>query len=309
MVAIMMIDDLQRSVRSKKMKRGIVSLPMEIIPGVDGRSISTGKSLSKLDMNFFALYWDELIIPASNFISFEIAGQKDFIESGFLKRPLIPYFDGEYSVVDIAQMYSKAQTQFLDYKRRTEPSNDWRLNIIGNKFKLCESDEEVKNLVRLELANVLPVPDSTVNIYDILEFKSKRREAFEAFNSYLDELYLEVASSGDFYLSRARAFSKLQEALDDLEKLNSEGWRSPIKFDTSALFEANNGDLINGATALYSIWEANQGNLAGAITAGVVAVIGQGFARLKPSIQSVRRKPNNNIAYLSSAHNESILKR
>ncbi|MDZ6350154.1 DUF6236 family protein, partial [Klebsiella pneumoniae] len=265
--------------------------------------------LSKLDMNFFALYWDELIIPASNFISFEIAGQKDFIESGFLKRPLIPYFDGEYSVVDIAQMYSKAQTQFLDYKRRTEPSNDWRLNIIGNKFKLCESDEEVKNLVRLELANVLPVPDSTVNIYDILEFKSKRREAFEAFNSYLDELYLEVASSGDFYLSRARAFSKLQEALDDLEKLNSEGWRSPIKFDTSALFEANNGDLMSGATALYSIWEANQGNLTGAITAGVVAVIGQGFARLKPSIQSVRRKPNNNIAYLSSAHNESILKR
>ncbi|MCS5808870.1 hypothetical protein LNO89_23850 [Klebsiella pneumoniae subsp. pneumoniae] len=112
-----------------------------------------------------------------------------------------------------------------------------------------------------------------------------------------------------FTYQEQRAFSKLQEALDDLEKLNSEGWRSPIKFDTSALFEANNGDLINGATALYSIWEANQGNLAGAITAGVVAVIGQGFARLKPSIQSVRRKPNNNIAYLSSAHNESILKR
>lgn len=291
------------------MKRGIVSLPLEIITGVDGRTISSGKSLSKLDMNFFALYWDELIIPTSNLISFEVIDQKDFVESGFLKRPLIPYFDGEYSGADIAQMYSKAQTQFLDHKRRTEPSDDWRLNIIGNKFKLYESDSEVKNLVRLELANVLPVPDSTVNVYDILEFKSKRREAFEAFNSYLDELYLEVASSGDFYLSRARAFSKLQDALDDLEKLNSEGWRSPIKFDTSALFEANNGDLMSGATALYSIWEANQGNLTGAITAGVVAVIGQGFARLKPSIQSVRRKPNDNIAYLSSAHKEYILKR
>ncbi|HCU0924893.1 TPA: hypothetical protein OUF89_001125 [Klebsiella pneumoniae] len=291
------------------MKRGIVSLPLEIITGVDGRTISSGKSLSKLDMNFFALYWDELIIPTSNLISFEVIDQKDFIESGFLKRPLIPYFDGVYSGADIALMYSKAQTQFLDHKRRTEPSDDWRLNIIGNNFKLYESDSEVKNLVRLELANVLPVPDSTVNVYDILEFKSKRREAFEAFNSYLDELYLEVASSDDFYLSRARAFSKLQDALDDLEKLNSEGWRSPIKFDTSALFEANNGDLMSGATALYSIWEANQGNLTGAITAGVVAVIGQGFARLKPSIQSVRRKPNDNIAYLSSAHKEYILKR
>ena len=66
---------------------------------------------------------------------------------------------------------------------------------------------------------------------------------------------------------------------------------------------------MSGASALYSIWEANQGNLAGAITAGVTAVIGQGFARLKPSLQSVRRKPNDNIAYLSYAHKESILKK
>ncbi|MEH0226512.1 hypothetical protein V6708_23345 [Klebsiella pneumoniae] len=89
------------------MKRGIVSLPLEIITGVDGRTISSGKSLSKLDMNFFALYWDELIIPTSNLISFEVIDQKDFIESGFLKRPLIPYFDGVYSGADIALMYSK----------------------------------------------------------------------------------------------------------------------------------------------------------------------------------------------------------
>lgn len=291
------------------MKRGIVSLPLEFITRGNGRAISTGNSLSILDMNFFALYCDELIIPESNLISFKVVGQKDFIESGFLKRPLIPIIDSEYSVADVALTYSKAQTQYLDYKRRTEPSEDWRLNIIGNNFQLCESGSEVKNLVRLELTNALPVPDSTVNIYDILEFKSKRRDAFEAFNSYLDELYLEVASSGDFYLSRAKAFSKLYEALDDLEKLNSEGWRSPIKFDTSALFEANNGDLMSGASALYSIWEANQGNLTGAITAGVTAVIGQGFARLKPSLQSVRRKPNDNIAYLSYAHKESILKK
>ncbi|HBQ0152480.1 TPA: hypothetical protein MDT80_005347 [Klebsiella pneumoniae] len=291
------------------MKRGIVSLPLEFITWGDGRTISTGSSLSILDMNFFALYSDELIIPESNLISYELAGQKDFIESGFLKRPLIPIIDGEYSGADVALTYSKAQTQFLDYKRRTEPSEDWRLNIIGNSFQLCESGSEIKNLVRLELTNALPVPDSTVNIHDILAFKSKRRDEFEAFNSYLDELYIEVASSGDFHLSRAKAFSKLYEALNDLEKLNSEGWRSPIKFDTSALFEANNGDLMSGASALYSIWEANQGNLAGAITAGVTAVIGQGFARLKPSLQSVRRKPNDNIAYLSYAHKESILKK
>lgn len=66
---------------------------------------------------------------------------------------------------------------------------------------------------------------------------------------------------------------------------------------------------MTGASALYSILEANQGNLTGAITAGVAAVIGQGFAKLKPCIQSVRRKPSDTIAYLSSAHKKSILKK
>ncbi|VCW24085.1 hypothetical protein BANRA_02067 [Klebsiella variicola] len=194
-------------------------------------------------------------------------------------------------------------------KRTEENDADWRLNQIGESLVLDQTTSESMHSFRIELSNVLPVPDSSVSIYDILEFKQKRKSELEAFNNYLDELYLEVASSGDFNLSRAKAFSKLRKALEDLDKLNSEGWRSPIKFDTSELFEANNGDLMSGASFLYSIWEANQGNLSGTITAGLVAVIGQGFARLKPSIQSVRRKPNDNIAYLSSAHKESILKK
>ncbi|HBR2023725.1 TPA: hypothetical protein L9M76_001442 [Klebsiella variicola] len=291
------------------MKRGIVSLPLEIKVSSDGGAMFPGNPLSNLDMNFFALYWDELVIPTSNIFYFEVSGEKDFMKAGFLKRPLIQSFDGTFPVGNIALMYSDSQTYYLDRKRKEEPGSDWRLNIIGDKFHLGESSSELKKLLRLELANVLPVPDISVNIYDILEFKKKRKDELDAFNGYLDELYLEVLRSGDFDLSKAKAFSRLKLAIDDIEKLNKEGWRSPIRFDTSALLEANNGDLMSGASALYSIWEANQGDLSRAITAGVIAVIGQGFARLKPSFQSVRRKPNDNIAYLSCAHNESILKK
>ncbi|CAA1288060.1 hypothetical protein A8C28_07960 [Klebsiella pneumoniae] len=161
---------------------------------------------------------------------------------------------------------------------------------------------------RIELSNVLPVPDVSVNIYDILEFKGKRKDELDAFNSYLDELYLEVLNSGDFNLSKSKAFSKLNLAIEDLEKLNKEGWRSPIRFDTSAVFESNNGDIIAGISSLYTIWESSQGNIATALSVGITAVLGQGFARLKPKFQSVRRKPDVNMAYLSSAHKSGVIK-
>lgn len=289
------------------MKRGIVSLPVGLKS--INNSLKMHDGLSPLELNFFALYWDELLIPNSNVFHFGIEREDEYIKSGFLKRPLIPHRGGMFTEKDIIPLFLGGQDYFLDGKRKEETGSDWRLNQIGDYLCIDNTTSELIHSFRIELSNVLPVPDSSVSIYDILEFKEKRKGELDAFNNYLDELYLEVASSGDFNLSRAKAYSKLRSALEDLDKLNSEGWRSPIKFDTSELFEASNGDLMSGASALYSIWEANQGNLSGAITAGVAAVIGQGFARLKPSIQSVRRKPGDNIAYLSSAHKESILKK
>lgn len=291
------------------MKRGIVSLPSEMHSRDNDEGFVIGDIVSIIDLNYFALYWDELIIPSSDFVNIGIEGERPYMSAGFLSRPIVSMKKSGIVNYDMASMYSSAQTQILDAKRREEPSSDWRLNIIGDSFRVSEEDSEFKKYFRIELANVLPVPGPHVHIQDILDFKLKRNDEFQSFSNYLDELYLEVVSSGDYNLSRAKAFSKLQQAISDLEKLNAEGWRTPIRFDTSALFEANNGDLISGASALYSIWESHQGNLAGAISAGVIAVIGQGFARLKPSIQSVRRKPGENIAYLAHANKESLFKK
>ncbi|HBS0739381.1 TPA: hypothetical protein MAA64_004600 [Klebsiella pneumoniae] len=288
------------------MKRGIVSLPVELQPIPNGFSMNGG--LTPLELNFFALYWDELLIPNSNIFHFGIENEESYIKSGFLQRPDIPHRGGAFSDSDIIPMFLWGQEYFLDGKRKIEPDTDWRLNLISENLCLEKSTSESMHSFRIELSNVLPVPEASVSIYDILEFKQKRKDELEAFNSYLDELYTEVLSSGDFNLSRAKAFSKLNLAIEDLEKLNAEGWRSPIKFDTSEVFEANNGDIISGISTLYTIWEANQGNLNAAISAGITAALGQGFARLKPKLQSVRRKPSVNMAYLSSAHKEGVIK-
>lgn len=290
------------------MKRGIVSLPSEVNSTDDNVGFKIGNIISTIDLNYFALYWDELIIPSNALLHIGIEGEDQFIQSGFLSRPYFQLKPGNYKNPDVASMYSDDQTKLLDIKRHEEPSSDWRLNIIGDSFRVSEESSELKQSFRIELASVLPVPGPHIHIQDILDFKLKRMDEIQSFNNYLDELYMEVASSGDFNLSRAKAFEKLKGSISDIEKLNAEGWRSPIKFDTSALFEANNRDLMSGASALYAIWEAHHGNMSAAISAGVVAVIGEGMARLKPCFQSIRKKPDENIAYLSSINKSGMAK-
>ena len=252
------------------MKRGVVSLPVEMKSTPGGFVINAG--LTPLELNFFALYWDELLIPDSKFFSFGLENEKSYIESGFLQRPLISNQSDSFASDNFMKVFLQGQEYFLDEKRRLDPDSDWRLNLIGES--LCLDDETSKKMhaFRIELSNVLPVPDVSVNIYDILEFKGKRKDELDAFNSYLDELYLEVLNSGDFNLSKSKAFSKLNLAIEDLEKLNKEGWRSPIRFDTSAVFESNNGDIIAGISSLYTIWESSQGNIATALSVGICKV-------------------------------------
>lgn len=288
------------------MKRGIVSIPMEISTSEDGLAFIGGSGLNALDLNFFAMYWDELIIPASDLVYLGINNEEPFIEAGFLQRPKIPRQKNSLTGDELISAYSNAQTYWLDKKRSEDKDSDWRMSIVGDNFRLHEDGSELKQSFRLELARALPVPDTSVNINEILEFKTKWNSEYEAFNSYLDELYLEVVSSGDFNLTRLKAFEKLNASLSDLERLNNEGWRSPIRFDTSALFEISLGDLRDAGTGLLAIMQASQGDWKTALTAGGIALAGQGIARLKPCLQSVRRKPDLNIAYLSKAHTHGI---
>ncbi|HFX6758007.1 DUF6236 family protein [Klebsiella variicola] len=288
------------------MKRGIVSLPARLQKRSGGFCMMSG--LTPLELNFFALYWDELLIPGINVINIGIENEKSYIDAGFLQRPNIPHLLNYLTQDEIAPMLLRGQEYFLDKKRGMEPEADWRLNLLSDDLYLNESASNIMHSFRIEISNALPVPEPSVSIYDILEFKQKRKSELEAFNNYLDELYIEVLRSGDFNLSRAKAFSKLNLAIEDLEKLNAEGWRSPIRFDTSEVFESNNGDIIAGISALYTIWESSQGNIATALSVGITAALGQGFARLKPKLQSVRRKPDVNMAYLSSAHKAGVIK-
>ena len=287
------------------MKRGVISLPCELKSR--GNEFSLINVLGAVDLNFFALYWDELIIPASNVVYIEMPGEESFIKSGFLSRPIFNK-QGDMSSFEMVKLYSDAQVSTLDKMRTIRKDTCWRLNHLGDELGISGGDVMRKETVLLELYGALPVPDKTINIQDILNFKEKRKDELEALHHYLEGMYSEIMMSGDFYLTRAKSFSRLNDAIKDINKLNSEGWRSPIRFDTSALFECDIRTLISGSCAAKSIYEASSGNIAEAILNGSVALLVEGVARLKPKFQSIRTKPNNNISYLSKARKDGFCK-
>ncbi|WP_447875610.1 DUF6236 family protein [Serratia fonticola] len=284
------------------MKRGVVSAPGEIISLPDGNGFRTGKNINEIDINYFTLYWDKLVFPTNNLIHIGIPKERELIECGVLQRPKF-VVDGMHSR-DYLKFYVDSQIKTVDILRNQSKDVDWSLHFTGGEVSLPKEHAEISQAVRVELFGLLPVPTADTHLHDILEFKQRRSAELEALHSHLDGLYLEVMSSGDINLQKTKALSGLMSAISDIDKLNNEGWRSPIKFDISTSFEF---DLTQVYAAATTAVIASQ-QLSTLMTLGVstLAYLAGGI-KIKPVMQSLRNGGDKNLSYLAQAHSERII--
>lgn len=285
------------------MERGVVFTRSELIKIAGGRGFQTGKSISRLDINYFLLYWDRLVSPTNNILHFGLPCEEELKRLGKLE---VPHFSvGGMEDSFYADFDALSQTRTLDLMRKRHKSTDWRIHSLNEELNFSDSESIVKQTLRFDLCNLLPVPSMDVNLNEILEFKERRSDELIALHSYIDELYLEVINSGDFELSKARAFNGFEKALADLEALNSEGWRSPIKFDISSSFEFDLSQVMTAATA--GIAAMNSEHPLAMLSVGAVASVLGGFIKVTPKMQSVLKDGNKNLAYLSKARVEGVI--
>src|SRR5690606_18118709 len=92
------------------------------------------------------------------------------------------------------------------------------------------------NVIRLDLANVLPVPAADTRIADILDFKERRSDELAALHASLDAVYLEIIKSPDVDLSKHMEIKKFLESISALNKLHNEHFKIFKNFDFSAEF-------------------------------------------------------------------------
>ncbi|HID3221391.1 TPA: DUF6236 family protein [Enterobacter cloacae] len=288
------------------MKRGVVFTVQELLKLDDGKGFTTGKSISAEEINYMILYWDRLVTPANRFIYLGFENEEELAKCGVLFRPVFTpqgFMDGG----GITDFHARTHVEALKMMRQKEREVDWRMHFFNNEVSIPPEAAQKKEVVRFELAELLPVPPKNTPLQEILEFKERRNDELQALHGYLDELYDEVLKSGDFNLQKAKAISGLRASLDDLNKLNGQGWRSPIKFNLSTAFEFDLNQIVNGGLkALEALSSQKPLEIIG--IESVVNLLG-GFIKIRPQLQNVLKDGDPKLAYLTNATREGILEK
>lgn len=285
------------------MERGVVALPFEVHQREHG--FEMGDALSALQLNYFALYWDKISVPKNIFFGSQLPNEEVFEETGLLTRPMIDV-GSTLAIENFPKVHLLTQAQLTDHLRKVDKSTAWSIHQTGDNSLLFADQSVSKETVRLELENLLPVPGTNVALHEILEFKYRRKDELQALHSYCDELYFEIISSGDPTLQAAKTFSKLKQSISDLDKLNAEGWRSPVKFDLDISLEFDLSDVRAGIATILGAFGSS--HVIETVTAGAVIAVLEGFVKIKPRLQSMRNGGNTNLAYISKARVEGLYK-
>ncbi|HDX8776477.1 TPA: hypothetical protein RQO08_001365 [Klebsiella oxytoca] len=287
------------------MKRGVVTTTGVFVKESDALIIK--RMISPLELNYFALYWDEIVMPENSQVRFASELVREMQSCGAIKR--FRFDMNVFSADTYASELVDMQFITLDILRGEEKDTDWRIHQIGGEFFYPENkpiDLINRESIRLELIGLLPVPDTNVHFHEILEFKERRAPELAALHSYCDDLYLEILNSADPNLQRARNFSKLKEAIEDLDKLNKQEWQSPIKFNMDISSEFDISNIRAGYAALLSATQSSM-PITTAIIGGALSVA-EGFVKLKVELRSVRKTNGvNHMMYLSNARREGVI--
>ena len=288
------------------MKRGVVFTVRELLKVNGGKGFTTGRGISTEELNYLMLYWDKLVSPTNNFIHISLANEEELENCGVLYRPRFTQ-QGGMDGARMTEFHAFTHVEALNMMRKNEREVDWRMHFFNNEVSIHQEAAQQKEVVRFELAELLPVPPKDTPLQEILEFKERRSDELQALHGYLDELYFEVLNSGDFNLQRAKALSGLRASLDDLNKLNGQGWRSPIKFNLSTAFEFDLNQIVNGGLkALEALSSQKPLEIIG--IESVVNLLG-GFIKIRPQLQNVLKDGDPKLAYLTNASREGILEK
>ncbi|AIU72328.1 hypothetical protein AT03_07960 [Hafnia alvei FB1] len=287
------------------MKRGIVTNPTSMGFYSDNSIVNIGASLLESDINYFCFYWDDIVILNSENIQSIVPKEKELLDNGILRRPIMKH-EGMMDIMEFPYLYSRFQAKTLDELREQEKGTDWYYHQTGDNL-LYDKDKKTSLQLRMELLDVLRVPDDGIHVEDILKFKDDCKDDLNALHEYIDKLYFEVLQSKDFDITRAKNFSLLNEAIANLDRATGFKWKNPIRMGVKVSPEVDSGQVIellspivNGVISGYY-----GGVIPGMIAAAATAI--PSFIKFQPQWVGIRDKGNQELAYLTKAQRKGLI--
>lgn len=202
----------------KPSKRGlIINAPTRI----SGQDLTIDGSIDMQDLRFSLLFWDYLCWPA---IPVDFTGESDDIkflkDKGILQRPMYE----KYGSID--DVLIQAQLEAFENLNKLNPGG-WAISHGANSLDIEKPGSEPERDTLLSLLSAVPVPRHDVPLWDIEEFKEKRRDQLGNFRSHLDEMIDEITNSSDQEDEFERRLKEMEVACADLRSVAKE-WQSPF---------------------------------------------------------------------------------
>ena len=284
------------------MDRGVIVVPVIIKPLRDGFIIE--RSISKEEMRYYLLYWDKVVIPGNNLVYIGVPEEKELISCEAISRPMVP-FQGSFRGDQVAGAFLTCQSIVAE-KLVRDKTVDWAIHQIGDSLALPTDFATQQDIIRVALANAMPVPDGEVPIHEILEFKHRRKDELIEMHNSIDELYFEVLNSPDEGLATKKVLSRFKSSIQNLDKASHEKFKKTRKYDLSAELNINGKDIIRGASAgaLFDFFSNGFTIPIATILGAVVAMI-KITAKVSSAFQPA--KANTKLAYISNASKENII--
>jgi len=274
----------------------IISNPIHISDDL----VSLNGKLDPSELRFSLLYWDKLVHPRSNCISFGGTeyDEQYLISAGILTQPTYLYTGGVMEEI----IFNTYMTAFSDLENR-EPGV-WSLSQGEKSLFINNSAANLidESGISLELIRAIPVPAADVPLNEILEFKEKRKDELMMFRAHIDQLVLEIQKSP----VRSDAFNRIAKEVDaacaDLLKVGHE-WQWPVHFSNfKATFNLDLDKFLNAAKAGWELLEP-YGPLAQTSAAAVSGLVSTINVKPDISLRSIKA-PRGPFRYAQLAHKE-----
>lgn len=286
------------------MKRGIIAAPGIITPIPDGFRME--RTLSVEELNYYILYWNEVVIPGNNLIYVGIPGEEELISCGAISRPRVT-FHGSFGGNQVTNALLSCQG-IVARDLLKQADTDWVFHQIGPQLSIPTDLMEKRNVLRIGLANALPVPAPGVHVVDILEFKERRKDELGALHTALDDLYDEVLKASDTDLASKKAVHELKGAIEAVQIVTGEKLRIERKYNLSVQFGFD-GAAASPAIATGALVDLLANGLTiplATATAAALSCIKVAFAADYTFSPAHDKKK---LSYLSNASSEGILEK
>jgi hypothetical protein len=284
------------------MDRGVIAAPGIITPIDQGFVME--RSISEEELRYYVMYWNRVVIPGNNLVYIGVPEEEGLIKAGAISRPRVSFqgsFQGDQITYAILSCQSIVAAGLV-----TDKSMDWVIHQIGDQTAFPSQYGQERNVLRVTLANALPVPSLETPINEILEFKEKRKDELNELHETLDELYEEVLRSPDPELATKRAVSRLKDSILNIDAASTERFAKSRKYDFSAQLNLNGKDIVVSASAGALIDFFSSGfsiplaTVAGAV-ASLIKINAKAAYTFKPA------EANSKLAYLSHATKEGMI--